>query len=115
MPRFVSGLDRTVVPDPGAVIGVRIGVEHLAPCAGVRQSQPIAGMFGGRGEAALPSSKTPSAFKSDVHRWTWSGLGGEDQLEQKALISGKVQWTISDPPKCATLMAVGSKEKEETY
>ena len=46
MPRFVSGLDRTVVPDPGAVIGVRIGVEHLAPCAGVRQSQPIAGMFG---------------------------------------------------------------------
>ena len=48
-------------------------------------------------------------------KWTWSGVGGDDQLEQKALLGGNVAWTIHDPPKHATLVAVGSKETEETY
>ena len=60
--------------------------------------------------------KQSAPFKSDVKKWTcWSGFGGEDQLEQKAILTGNVGWTIHDPPKPAKLVAVGSKETEETY
>ena len=89
-------------------------LEEAVRDAGETQKS-IASMFGKRDDAVRPPSKQSAPFKSDVKKWTWSGVGGDDQLEQKALLGGNVAWTIHDPPKHATLVAVGSKETEETY
>ena len=42
----------------------------------------IASMFGKRDDAVRHPSKQRVPFNSDVKKWTWSGFGGDGQLEQ---------------------------------
>ena len=75
-----------------------------APPAGTEmQQQSVASMFGARGVA-----KSPAAYHSDLKKWDYEGIGGEEKVPQKQVLSGPVTYMVEIPPKHAKLLAVGS-------
>ena len=72
----------------------------------------IAAMFGAR---TAVGPKPAATFVSDLKKWNYFGVGGEEPVPQKQLLNGHVLYTMSDPPVYCKLIAVGSDATEETY
>ena len=50
------------------------------------------------------------AFKSDLIKWEYTGIGGEDALPQKQLLNGPVLYTVPEPPRYGKLLAEGHED-----
>ena len=55
----------------------------------------IAQMFGARNSTV----KAEPVLRSELMKWDYTGIGGEEAVPQKQMLRGPVTYMISDPPK----------------
>ena len=69
--------------------------KEAAAAAGMPAAErSIAGMFGAR----IPfGSKAPATFTSDLKRWTFCGVGGEDAITQKQVLKTPKRALAGEP------------------
>ena len=63
----------------------------------------IAQMFGARNSTV----KAEPVLRSELMKWDYTGIGGEEAVPQKQMLRGPVTYMISDPPKYCKLLAQG--------
>ena len=51
--------------------------------------------------------KAEPVLRSELMKWDYTGIGGEEAVPQKQMLRGPVTYMISDPPKYCKLLAQG--------